>query len=74
MEKEKRKEKMIENKGKTCRREVEGRQAVFRDCFVLQKLSTHLQCAFHPPPYLLGHTHKGKGKQSHRSCRRFTST
>lgn len=74
MEKEQKKEKMVEKKAKTCRREGEGRQTVFRGHFVLQKLSTHLQCAFQPPPYLLGHAHKGAGKQSHRSCRRFAST
>lgn len=74
MEKEKRREKMVEKKAKTYRREGGGRQAVFRGRFVLQKLSTRLQCAFHPPPYLLGCAHKGAGKQSRRSCRRFTST
>lgn len=54
MEKEKRKEKMVEKKAKTCRREGEGRQTVFRGHFVLQKLSTHLQCAFLSPSLFTG--------------------
>lgn len=74
MEKEKRKEKMVEKKQKQAGEEGKADKADFRGCFVLQKLSTRLQCAFLPPPALLGCALKGAGKQSHRNCWRFTWT